>query len=892
MSPFRKLPRHFRFPWRSREQIHAEVDEELAFHLDMRAEEFVRQGMSPAEARQQACQEFGDVEATSASLCASDREREQRRRNSEWLDALRRDVRFGLRMLARRRALASATILTLAVGIGASTAMFSIADGVLLRPLPVQDQERLAVMVAHDSNAGMEHLPFPFALFHAFREQSRAFTKVAALDYHGAFPRTVHIGDEATNLTVAVVTGDFFRVLGVQPAIGRGLQPADDRVEAAPVVAISHGLWRRRFGGDQAVLGRTLELMGQEATVVGVMPRGFEYPQNTEVWAPTLPFTAIPGTDSSYVFVHMVGRLSAGTTVEQARSELTALLQREDAPLPPVLRGISGIVQPLEEHLLGGVRPLVWALLGAVGLLLLITVINVATLLLGRAVERRREFAVRASLGASTGRIRVQVVTESLVLALLGGLFGVAIAYVLVRVFGILAPPDLPRADAVGVDTGVLLFALAISLGAAVLFGLVPALRIARTDLAARLRTSGRGGTDTREARWIQRGLVIGQVALALVILAGAGLVVRSLSNLQRLDWGVAKEQLLLVQISPPDVSVYRDKAQYRARTDAVIESIEALPGVVSAVPTLMHPFGGTSGWDAKYVLEGQTPDEQASNPMMNLEVAEPEYFRTLGISLLRGRTITDQDREDSPPVAVISELAARIAWPGEDPIGEQIRIGSENAPLRTVVGVVRDTRYRELTNVRPTVYLPREQFPSTPGYLAIRTGGDPEKIGIMVRHAGKQAWPGASFPSIQPLSAYASEPLARPRFAAALFAAFAVVALLLASVGLYGVMGAYVLQRTREIGIRMALGAQRGRVLRAVLERGMVLALTGVGIGVAVALALTRLLTSILYGVSPTDPLTFFAVAILLAGLSLLASYLPARRATRVDPVVVLREE
>jgi putative ABC transport system permease protein len=892
MRGSRKPPRHFRLPWRSREQIDNEVDEEIRFHLDMRAEELIRAGMDPEQARDHAKREFGNVDEVRGSLREADEEMEEQRRRSESFADLRRDVRFALRMLARRRGFASATILTLAIGIGAATAMFSIADGVLLRPLPVEEQERVVVMVAHDPTAGMEHLPFPFAAFRAFREQSRALSDIAALDYHGGFPRPVRFGGEATNLNVAVVTGDFFRVLGVEPAIGRGLQLEDDHVEATPVVAISYGLWKRRFGGNPAVLGRTVELMGHEAVVVGVMPRGFEYPQNTEVWAPTLPFTAIPGTDSSHVLVHMVGRLAPGATAEQARSELHALLRSEDAPLPPVLRDITGVVRPLEEHLLGGVRPLVWALLGAVGLLLLITIVNAATLLLGRAVERTNEFAIRASLGASAGRLRVQVITESLVLALIGGLLAVAIAYGLVRVFGVLAPSELPRADAVRIDTRVLLFALAVSLGTAFLFGLVPAIRLARDDLAARLRTGSRGGTATREARLTQRALVVAQVALALVVLTGAGLVVRSLSNLQRLDWGVAKEQLLLVQFSPPDVSAYRDKTQYRARTEALIESIEALPGVASAVPTLMPPFGGTSGWDAAYALEGQAPDEQESNPMLNLEVAAPGYFRTLGIALLRGRAITEEDREDSPAVAVVSESMARLAWSGEDPIGKRIRIGGENSPWRTVIGVARDTRYRELTGVRPTMYLPRDQFPTNPGYLAVRVQGDPGSVGAAVRHAGGRAWPGASFPSIQPLSEYASEPLARPRFAAALFAAFALVSLLLASIGLYGVMGAHVLQRTREIGIRMALGANRGDVMRAVLGRGMLLALAGAGIGIVVALVLTRLLASILYGVEPTDSFTFVAVTVLLAGVSLLASYLPARRATHVDPVVVLRAE
>ena len=805
---------------------------------------------------------------------------------------VRRDLAFALRMLARRRSFASATVLTLAVGIGMATAMFSVADGILLRPLPVHEPERLAVMFARDQAAQAEHLPVPLSAFRAFRDQSRTFEAVAALDYNGAVARTVRTGGATSNLNVAFVTGNLFRMLGVQPTLGRPLQAGDDAVDAAPVVTISRGLWEGRFGSEPGVLGQTIRLMGREATIVGVLPRGFDLPSNAEVWAPTFPFTSVAGADSSWVFVHMVGRLAPGATEGQSLSELNTFLARADAPLPPVLRGVSGVVRSLEQHLLGDIRPLVRALLGAVVLLLLITVVNVATLLLGRAVERSQEFAVRSSLGASAWRVRLQVVTEGLVLALIGGTIGVGIAAGLIEVFTALAPSELPRVDAVRLDRRVLLFTLAISLGAALLFSLAPTLRLTRASPAGRLRTGSRGGAGHGETGLAQRALVVAQVSLALVVLAGAGLVVKSLSNLNQLDWGVDQEEVLLAQFAVPESSASLDLAAYRARVDQLAEAIQALPEIVSAVPTLMPPFAGASGWDAPYFLEGQRAGEQTPRPVLNLEAAAPGYFRTLGIPLLRGRAIDARDRADGRQVVVVSRSVARLAWPGREPIGRRIRVGDEQSPWRTVVGVVGDTRYRELTRIRPTVYLPRTQFAANPVFLAIRTREEATGAVHRIRRAGDETWPGVTFSSIQLLSAYASQPLARPRFAAVLFTAFALVSLLLASIGLYGVMAASVLQRSREIGIRMAMGAERGSVMRSILGRGLALALVGLGLGATLALVLTRLLGSILYGVSPADPFILVAVALILVITCLLASYLPARRATRVDPVVVLRAE
>ena len=808
---------------------------------------------------------------------------------SDHLREIGRELARSLRTAAKRPAFSLVAMGTLGIGIGASTATFSIADAVLMRPLPVHEQRRLSVLWGVDRAVGSRPVPVPYPAFKGFVDGSpRTLSAVAGVDYHGAATLPVREGTDGVNLKVALITGNLFSVLGVTPLFGRNIRAEDDSVAAAPVVAISYELWQRRYGGNPSVLGRVLTIRGQPGTIVAVMPRGFGFPAQTDVWATARPFRPVAETGPPDFYVYMVGRLAPGATVEQSAAEFTNYLRSNLTQLPLMLRGMTASAETFDDDLLGDVRPVIRLLLVASALVMLVAIVNVGALFLALGLTRREQRAVRISLGATPRHLLWLALNDGLIVAAAGAVFGVAIAYGVVRLVVTFASTQLPRADAIDVNGATLAFAVALAVVSMLAFAISSVYGQRTGRLSPVLNAASRGGTGTRAARRTQRALVIAQVALAVTVVLGAGLVARSQLNLESLELGLDGDRILLVQIAPPQQDDYADPKRFNANLDRVIEAITPLPGVQGVAPIVSEPFGGMSGWDTRYLLEGQAPEEQTRQPLLNFEIASPAFFRTLGIEIVRGRAFTEEDTAEGRPVLILNESAAKLAWPNKDAVGERMRIAGTWA---TVVGVAADTRYRELTTIRPTVYRPRAQFEAAPQFLAVRTAGDPIGLAPAIRRAGQAKWPGATFTSLRRLDGYTSEPLARSRVTAALFVGFAAVCVLLSTIGLYGVVTAHVVERTREVGIRMALGAPKGVVLRAVLLDGAMMTLIGMIGGAAIAALFSGWLQTILYGVSRHDPATIAAVALLMCLVTGVATYLPARRAASVEPTAALRE-
>jgi predicted permease len=812
-------------------------------------------------------------------------------------DQWRHDLRLAFQGLRRARGFTSAAVLTLAVGIGSTTAMFALVQGVLLRPLPVPQQDRLLVAWKALPVAGSAHWPFRAPEIAVLRDESHVLESVAGISYYDPSPFAALENGVASSITGAAVTGDFFRMLGVEPILGRALRRADDVVGAENVLVITHGLWQRRYGGSRDVIGRRVIVSERPFTIVGVMPPQVECPHGVEAWM-TVAASASTVTNPAFREgvlrdVDLIARLRPAATIEQARSELQGLTSRLEADAPPdAVRGVP-VVRSYEDVVVGATRPALFVLFGAVGLVLLIASANVANLLLLRGEARRPELAVRAALGAGPGRLARQLLAESLLLALAAGVVGLAVTWWTLHALLALVPDGLPRVDSVRVDAGVLLFTVAVAFLAAALAGLAPALSVARADLAAHLRTGGRGATG-RAARQGRRGLVVAQVALAVTVVAAAGLLTRSLLRLQAVDMGLAADRLVLVRLALPQAK-YADGARHLQLLKELVTQLEAAPGIAGATPVHTPPFAGTGGWDApEFTAEGQSAERAATNPSLNLESIHPNYFETFEVTLVRGRGFTEADRRGAPEVAVVSEELAERTWPGEDPIGKRIKLGRLDSTdaWRTVVGVARPTRYRELARLRATLYLPAEQFIVAAEILMLRTASPVALVARQARERVRAVDPGVQVTLVVPFTELLQGPLARPRFNALLIGAFGVAALLLAAIGLYAVMAASVRRRYTEIGVRMALGATAADVRGLVLGEGLRLAGLGAAIGLASALLATRLLRGLLFGVHPLDPASMLAAALLLVGVSALASYLPARRATRVDPVAMLRAE
>jgi putative ABC transport system permease protein len=815
-------------------------------------------------------------------------------RGATFGNSLRQDLAFAFRSLRKRPAFTALVVATLGVGIGVVTAMFAVAHGILLRPLPITDQDRV-VLVRKEAPRDHSLRPFPVADLAALRERTRTFVSVAGVQYDGAFPAVTQLGDRAISAVGTLVSGEFFGVLGVRPVAGRTLLPADAAPGAQRVVVISYGLWQRQFGGDTSVIGRTL-LIQSPYTIVGVAPRSFEYPKAVEIW---VPLRLVPEVANSREFApfSIIGRLRPGATVEQSQREVAAFVrEREAVYLPGESRGQRVVVMPFRDAIVGEVRPAILILSAAVGLVLVIVIVNVANLLLIRGAARSRELAVRTALGAGRSRIVRQLFTETALLAAAGSFVGVLLAWWAVRGLAAIAPPELPRLGEVGIDVRVLTFGVGVTAITALACGLAPALWTARADLRAALRGGARTGRDSRGMQLIKQSLIVSQVALACIVAVGAGLLTKSLARLQQVEMGFVASRITLVKVALPH-GKYAERARRLDFFEGVAARVGSTPRAHAATPVILAPFSGLGGWDATYTVEGQGQREAAENPTLNLEAVAPNYFDALRVAILRGRAFTARDREGAVRVAIVSEALARRAWPGLDPLGKRLKFGQYDSqrPWLTVVGVVGETRYRELASAPPSIYVPFRQAENPglmPNYIAVRSTADAGAVLRAVRQAANEFDPAVPVLDAEPVRRLLAGPLARPRFNALLLVGLSAIALVLAAVGLYGVIASFVSQRTHEIGVRIALGAQARQVRRLVFGKGMLLTGIGAAVGSIGALAATRALSSVLYDVRPSDPATLFGAAALLVGTAAAACYVPARRASRVDPLIALRAD
>jgi putative ABC transport system permease protein len=794
---------------------------------------------------------------------------------------MRQDIRDGFRALKASPVVSAAAIASLALGLGAATAVFSVVDGVLLKPLPVVDQDRLLTVWKSLPDRNMADWPFRFQSYEALRDRVRTVSDLAAHPYSGTVGDVAYVESDAVPLMWTFVTGGWFDLLGVRPAAGRLLAMNDDGAGAEPVMVLSSGSAVRVFGGVHNAIGRRLRIWATTYTVVGVAPADFAYPRGAEAW---LPVSA--ARTSGFLAWHLMARVRPGFSNEQVREDL----QRALSSIPREGDSRETIqIAPFADAVVGTARPALLMLGGAVLLMLVIAGTNVANLLVVRGLSRERELAIRTAIGASRGRLIRLLAAESFVIAGLSAAGAVLISYAALAGLLALAPPELPRASNVTIDVRALLFVVSWAGAGAILIGLLPALQSAGVRPADSLRTqdpgAGRGGSHYV----LRHGLVIGQVALTTLVLAVAGLLLKSFDRLHGLDLGFGAAEVALAQIDLANTAGPSDAQRRMAR---LAERVATMPGIVNATAIATAPFAGSQGVDGLMRAEGQAMPHSAT-PFSNYEGVDTAYFSTLGLPVLSGRAIDDRDTADSQRVVVVNEAFARLFWPGLDPIGRRVRMGdSADDPWMTVVGLVADARYRDLTIVRPSVYVPYPQgIPVTPTYLAIRirsaTG-----VASTVARAVADAEPGAAVVSLAPLSTLLATPLARPRFQAALVTAFAVLAVILSVVGVYGVLSFFVRQRTREIGIRMALGANAARILGFVARRGLGIAVPGVAAGLLAATLVAPFLEPQLFDVGASDPVVLTSSVVVLLTALAAATLVPARLAARTNPTVVMRGE
>jgi putative ABC transport system permease protein len=884
------LTRLLRLPTRSRERIARDVDDELGFHLEMRARELADAGMPFEAARAKARTDFGDLEYTRYYLRAMDRGQAQARRRTELVDELFHDLVYAVRQLRRAPLFAAVAIVTLALGIGANTAIFSVVDGVVLRPLPYREPDRLVHLFWTVRGEG-GRVPAALVDVADWRRQTRSYQEIAAIIQQAS--TLTGDGVDAEQVASARVSAGTLSLVGARFIAGHTFGPRPDAGRSAREVVLGEGLWRRRYGADPAIVGRTISIDRQSYTVLGVVARETGYPARVELFLPLdLPPEFLTPHLRNAKFVRAIARLAPGVTVAQARAELQGIAARFAADYPQSNRNLDGLVVPLEEYTTGNVRRPLLVLLGAVGFVLLIACANVANLMLVRAAGRDGEIAVRLALGASRGRLVRQLLTESLLLALIGGAIAVGLAVWGTRQLVALAGEQIPRLAEVRADGTLLWVALALSLGTGLLFGLIPAVAASRPDLTRALKASGKGGALRVAGRRIRGALVVAELALSIMLLAGAGLLIRSFVQMTRLDPGFRTADVATFSIDLPYAGA-QNHARWQVFTRTLLERLDALPGVRSADVVSGIPLGGAS-LKLNFAVNGRPQTPAGERPLAEVRTASQGYFATMGIMPLRGRLFTPDDRDGAAPVVVVNEALVRRYFPGENPIGKRLRVDFSSPLGGEIVGVIGNVHQLSLTEpTEPELYVVQDQSPagSVDVVMAVAPGSTGAALAA-ARRAVRELDP--SVPVVRPraVADVVATSVSRPRFYTMLLGAFAGLALVLAAVGVYGVISYAGAQRVREIGIRMALGASRAEIVRMMLRDGLRLAAVGAVLGIAGAFWATSLLRDLLYGVGARDPLTFVGVAAMLGGAALAASWAPARRAGRVDPMVALRAE
>lgn len=870
-----------------RDQFDRELKEEMRFHLELKIEELAA-GMSPKEARHAAQRQFGNV------TLFQEVSREMWGFRS--VETFIQDLRYGLRTSIKGPGFSAIVILMLALGIGSTTAIFSVVSAVLLRPLPYPEPDRL-MMVFASSARGLGTVYAPD--FVEWRAQCRVCAQMGA--YAGTWPSNLTGGKEPDRVRVARVTDGLFATLGVTPHIGRKFLPeetgrpllsSDSGAISSTAVILGHGLWQRRFGADPAVIGRTVRIEGDDCTIVGVMPDGFKFPGEADAWMP-----ATLGTKRDNAFLRVLTRLQTGVPQAQAQAELKAIAGRLEQAFPATNRGLGVSLVPLHEYVTGNVRSSLFVFLGAVSFVLLIACANVASLLLARAAARQKEVAIRAALGASRLRILRQLLTESLLLAFAGGALGLLLALWILKLLVTAAPDEIPRLNLIGIDGWVLAFTVAISVLTGIVFGLAPALQASQPDLGASLKEGGTRGADGAGRHRLRSVLVVAEVSLALVLLIGAGLLLKNFTQLRRTEPGFNPDRVLVASITLPEAAypttanakAYYQQALARLSTRQEVQAV----GIVNALP--LSSNGARIQGDL--TVEG----ESSSRPglMVSKLSVGGDYFRALGIPLLKGRDFNERDNAGSLGVLIISETLARRLWPNENPLGKRLNIGFRGETWREVVGVVGDVKQNELgAPSAPAIYQPYQQVADSRRWMlgdmtfVVRCAIQPQSFAADLRGELQALDKDLPLYDVAAMDRIIAKKVADPRFYALLLGSFSAIALILAAGGIYGLISYSVNQRIHEIGIRMALGAQSRDVVTLVVKQGVKLILAGLLVGLTGAFILTRVLSRFLYQVSVTDPVTFAVLSVLLGTVGLLACYLPARRATRVDPITALRGE
>jgi putative ABC transport system permease protein len=807
------------------------------------------------------------------------------------LSDFRQDLRYALRMLVKNPAFTVIAVTALALGIGANSAIFSVVNSVLLEPLPYQNPNELVMIWEDASKQGYPRDTPAAANYVDWRDQNHTFVGMAAIE------------DESFNLTGVGdpekiegrrVSADLFSLLGVEPQLGRAFIREEDQPGAGKVVLLSHRLWQRRFSGDPSIISKTLTLNDASYTVVGVMPATFQFPtREDELWIP-MAFSSDEAANRNRHYLEVLGRLKPGVSVQQAQADMTTVATRLQQQYPGSNTDVGAVVTPLHEQVVGDIKPALMVLLGAVGLVLLIACANVANLLLARAAVRQKEIAVRVALGASRTRLVRQFLTESVLLSMFAGVFGLIVAVVGLYLLKSFIPPDIAQTSGVSIDERVLGFTLLISVLTGFIFGLAPALQAANFNLNETLKEGGRDSYSGGHTNHVRSLLVIAEVAISLVLLIGAGLLINSFLRLRNTDPGFRSDHLLTMRVVMSEAK-YQDRPRRIGFYSDVINRVESLPGVKSAAITTNLPLY-RQGNSISISIEGRPTPPPGQEIIITTRIVSPRYFETMGIQLLQGRHFTDHDNQNSQRTVIISDGMARRYWPGQDVLGKRICPGRPERPEDwfQIIGVVNDVRQFQLdAQPKPQMYLTYRQagfFDSRD--LVVKTEVEPTSLAASVRQAVWEIDKDQPVSNISTMDAMLADSIARQRFSMLLLGIFAAVAMILAAVGIYGVMSYSVAQRRNEIGIRMALGAQKMDVLRLAVGSGLKLVLIGLVLGIAAALLLTRLMSTLLFGISATDPLTFILISAVLIAVALLASYIPARRATNVDPLIALRYE